>query len=202
MRLVQSILTLNDCYKTANKMIPKGIVVHSTGVNQTSIDSYLTSWNKSGVEKCVHAFIGYLPDGFFGTVQTLPFDFKCWGCGHGKKGSYNNSHIQFEICEDDLTDLKYFNRCYKEAVEFCADLCVIYNIETTNIVCHAESYRLGYGTNHADVEYWFLKFGKSMNDFRKDVRRIVMNKIKFNDISGNWAEKHIQKLADYGVVNG
>ncbi|MDP4118714.1 MAG: S-layer homology domain-containing protein, partial [Bacillota bacterium] len=47
-----------------------------------------------------------------------------------------------------------------------------------------------------------LKFGKSMNDFRKDVRRIVMNKIKFNDISGNWAEKHIQKLADYGVVNG
>ncbi|MDP4119303.1 MAG: hypothetical protein Q8873_09000, partial [Bacillota bacterium] len=68
MNFIQNLLTENKCYIAGAKMAPRGIVVHSTGVNQTKTSAYLTSWNKSEVTKCVHAFIGYLPDGTFGTV--------------------------------------------------------------------------------------------------------------------------------------
>jgi hypothetical protein len=50
----------------------------------------------------LNAFIGYLRDGSVGTIQTMPWDFRPWGCGSGIKGSCNNGWIQFEICEDNL----------------------------------------------------------------------------------------------------
>ena len=67
-------------------------------LNQRKVSAYLTSWNKGGVEKCVHAFIGTRPDGSFGVVQTLP-DHALLGPASGTKGSYNADHIQFEICQ-------------------------------------------------------------------------------------------------------
>ena len=44
-------------------MVPVGIVVHDTATDQRRVEPYLTSWNKGGVKKCVHAFIGQRPDG-------------------------------------------------------------------------------------------------------------------------------------------
>ena len=80
MDIQQSFLTNNDCYKAGRTISPAGIVVHDTATNQRKVSVYLSSWNKSGVEKCVHAFIGTRPDGSFGVVQTLPWDRRCWGC--------------------------------------------------------------------------------------------------------------------------
>ena len=50
----------------------------------------------------LNAFIGYLRDGSVSTIQTMPWNFRPWGCGSGIKGSCNNGWIQFEICEDNL----------------------------------------------------------------------------------------------------
>lgn len=68
---------------------------------------------------CVHAFIGKLKDGSIATYQTLPWNHRGWHAG----GDANNTHIGFEICEDNLTDKTYFNKVYKEAVELAAYLC-------------------------------------------------------------------------------
>ena len=38
------------------------------------------------------------------------------------------------------------------------------------VICHAEGARLGIASNHGDVEHWFPRFGKSMDDFRNDVK--------------------------------
>jgi N-acetylmuramoyl-L-alanine amidase CwlA len=94
-----------------------------------------------------------------------------WHCGSGTKGSANNTHIGFEICEDALTDAAYFEKVYDEAVSLCATLCKQYNIkpEKPSLICHSEGYTLGLATNHADVMHWFPKFNKSMNTFRADV---------------------------------
>lgn len=185
MNLHTLLLTKNDCYKRGQYITPIGIVVHSTGANNPNLKRYVgpddgllgynsnnNHWNMSGVGACVNAFIGKLKDGTVATYQTLPWNMRPWGCASGKKGSYNNSHIQFEICEDGLNDRAYFDKVYTEAVQLCIYLIKKYpTIKVENIVCHHEAYRLGYGSNHIDVEHWFPRHNKTMDDFRNDVRK-------------------------------
>ena len=117
----------------------------------------------------------------------MPWDFKPWGCGSGSKGSCNNGWIQFEICEDGLKDKTYFEAVYKEACELTAYLCDMFNIDpkgtvTVNgvkvptILCHADSHKLGFGSNHGDVLHWFPKFGKDMDDVRNDIAKLIESK--------------------------
>lgn len=187
MELKKCLLTKNDCYKKATKITPKGIVVHSTGANNPNLRRYVqpddgllgkntnnNHWNKSGVEKCVHAFIGKDKNGDVRCYQTLPFDYACWGIGKGKKGSYNynpTGYIQFEICEDNLKDEVYFNKAFKLAIEFCAYLCKEYKLSVDNVVSHQEAYKRGYGSNHGDCDHWLKAFGKDMNWFRDEVNK-------------------------------
>ena len=186
MELKQCLLTKNDCYKKGTKITPKGIVVHSTGANNPNLRRYVqpddgllgkntnnNSWNRSGIEVCVHAFIGKDKEGNVRVYQTLPFNFACWGVGRGSKGSYNynpTGYIQFEICEDNLKDEVYFNKAFNLAIEFCAYLCKEYNLSVDNVVSHAEAYKRGYGSNHGDCDHWLKKFGKTMDWFRNEVK--------------------------------
>ena len=206
MILKKCFLTRNDCYNYAPKITKvTGIVVHSTGANNSTIKRYVqplvtdsdyatiiedigknvydNHWNRSykagdrgARESCVHAFIGKNAKGVIETYQILPFDTCAWGCGGGANGSYNynpTAHIQFEICEDALTDRNYFENAFKEAAEFCAYLCKQFNLTVNDIVSHKESHDLGYGNNHGDPDHWLKKYGKTMNDFRNDVKNIL-----------------------------
>lgn len=179
MEIKQILLTKNDCYKAGRTIVPVGIVVHSTGANNPALkryvqpddgivgkNSYNNHWNKSGVNKCVHAFIGKDKNGNVCTYQTLPWTMRSWGCGSGKKGSYNNSHIQFEICEDGLSDPEYFNKVFDAAAELCASLCQAYGISAANIVSHNEAYKKGYASGHSDCDHWLKRFSKNMDWFR------------------------------------
>ena len=185
MNLHKQLLTENDCYKAGSRITVKGIMVHSTGANNPNLRRYVApddgllgvnnnknDWNRprpDGRSVCVHAFIGKLADGSIATYQTLPWDYRGWHCG----GSGNNTHIGFEICEDDLTSKEYFEKVYKEAAELCAYLCKLYNLTEKDIVCHREGADLGIASYHADVLHWFPKFGKSMDNFRADVKALL-----------------------------
>lgn len=187
MNLHKCILTNNDCYLRGRMVRPRGVMVHSTGANNPRLSRYaapndgllgdpsLRHWNQSGVGACPHAFIGKLADGSVATYQTLPWTMRGWHCGTGTSGnSANNTHISFEICEDGLTDASYFQAVYREAVELTAMLCREYGLDPLAdgvVICHAEGYKRGIASNHADVLHWFPKFGKSMDDFRGDVDR-------------------------------
>lgn len=48
MRLVQQLLTQNDCYKNGRIIIPRGIMVHSTGVNNPKVSRYVPGDNEIG----------------------------------------------------------------------------------------------------------------------------------------------------------
>ncbi len=186
MNLRKLILTNNACYKAGRTIVPKGIMVHSTGANNPNLKRYVgpddgllgknqynNYWNQDkpgGRQVCVHAFIGKLADGTIATYQTLPWNHRGWHGGSGSKGSANDTHISFEICEDGLTDASYFSAVYKEAVELCAYLCKQYGLTEKDIICHSEGYKLGIASNHADVMHWFPKHGKSMDTFRADVK--------------------------------
>lgn len=186
MKFFLQILTKNGCYKASRKITPRGVMVHSTGSNNPRLSRYVPGnddigyntggnhWDMEGVGACVHAFIGKLADGSVGVVQTLPWNRRGWHAGKGRRGSANDTHISFEICEDGLQDASYFEAVYHAAVELTADLCKQYNLDPQKdgvVICHSEGHSRGIASNHADVMHWFPKFGKSMDNFRADVAR-------------------------------
>lgn len=191
MNLRKCILTKNACYITGTAMVPKGVMVHSTAANNPYLkryvqpddgfigkNTYRNHWNTyhpGGREVCVHAFIGKLADGSIATYQTLPFNMRGWHAG----GSANNTHIGFEICEDNLQNKSYFEAVYKEAVEFTAYLCREFSLDPMGdgvIICHSEGWDRRVACNHSDVLHWFPKHGKTMDDFRKDVATLLSAK--------------------------
>ena len=199
--------TNSTCYKGTNTMTVKGVLWHSTGANNPTLkryvqpsdtpdkrdtvtlaqigkNAYKNDWNHIERQAGLNCWIGKLADGTVTTIQTMPWDYRPWGCGSGSKGSCNSGWIQFEICEDGLTDKTYFNAVYKEACEITAYLCKMFNIDpngTVNvngvkvptILCHQDSYKLGMGSNHSDVTHWFPKHGKSMATARQDVAALL-----------------------------
>ena len=183
MILRKCILTHNDCYKAGRTITPKGVMVHSTGANNPNLRRYVqpddgvlganqsnNHWNKSGVQKCVHAFIGRTADGTVAVYQTLPWNHRGWHCG----SKANNTHISFEICEDGLEDDGYFRQVYQAAAELTAYLCRKYKLDPLAdgvVIDHHEGYLRGIASGHADVSHWFPRHGKSMDDFRADVAR-------------------------------
>ena len=148
--------TQSTCYKETEPMIPKGVLWHSTASNNTTLKRYVqpsdikpaedtytkekwlevlgtnkykNDWNHIDRRAGLNCWIGTLADGTVTTVQTMPWDYRPWGCGSGDKGSCNDGWLQFEICEDALTDESYFNKVYTEACEITAYLCDLYNID-------------------------------------------------------------------------
>jgi acetyltransferase-like isoleucine patch superfamily enzyme len=187
MNLRELFLIKNNCYVTGKNLTPTGIMVHSTGVNNPALKRYVgpddgflgenrnnNHWNQpkpDGREVCVHAFIGKLADGTIAAYQTLPWDMRGWHAG----GNANNTHVGFEICEDNTNDADYFDEVYREAVELCAMLCRKYGIkpEKPALICHSEGNALGIASAHSDVMHWFPKHGKNMDIFRADVKRAM-----------------------------
>ncbi len=199
-------MSQSTCYKGTRTFNPRGVLWHSTGANNPTLRRYVqpsdndpnkdkllailgvnknkNDWNHKEVNAGLNFWIGKLADGTVAAVQTMPWNYRPWGCGSGKKGSLNDTHIQFEICEDGLTDPVYFGEIYKEACEMTAYLCKKYNIDPLGFISyagqniptitdHEESAKFGCGSGHSDVLHWFNKYGKGLNDIRNDVKRLL-----------------------------
>jgi hypothetical protein len=150
-----------------SKTLSQYDMLRHLGTNQ-----YANDWNRKDQSYGMHAFVGKLADGTVAAVQTLPWNSFLWGCGSGKNGSYNSSHIQFEICED-TTDKEYTKQSFKVAVELCAHLCKAFNIPVSKIVSHNEAGKTGYGSTHVDPEHWWSLYGYTMDGFRNEVQKLL-----------------------------
>ena len=226
MNLQKLIFTKNECYRAGYTIIPKGIMLHSTGANNPFLSRYVgpddgllgenrygNHWNQplpDGRKVCVHSFIGKLKDGSIATYQVLPWNHLGWHSG----GSANNTHISIEICEDGLTDRLYLQSVFKEAIQLCAFLCKQYNLNETHIIDHSEGHKRGIASNHADVMHWFPRHGESMNTFRaavkkelesqnkptlltrKEAQAIIQAKINFSNPDAVWAVFDTHRFAD------
>lgn len=199
-------MTNSTCYKGTREMKIKGVLWHSTGANAPQLKRYVqpseddprreellsllgknlygNDWNHTERNAGLNCWVGRLASGEVATVQTMPWEFRPWGCGSGENGSCNSGWIQFEICEDDLTDRDYFDKVYREGCEITAYLCRRYGINphgtvemggvtVPTILCHADSHELGLGSRHADVYHWFERYGKDMEDVRGDVAALL-----------------------------
>lgn len=202
---------------------PRGIMVHSTGANNPWLSRYTdgpNDWDRPNLEACVHAFVGKAEDGTVDTCQILPWEYRAWHCG----GDGNNTHLSFEICEDDRESRDYFEAAYAEAVRLTAMLCKKFGLDPLAdgvVIDHAEGYRRGLASNHADVGHWFGRFGRTMDDFRAavaeemedddmtkaEVLAIVQEALagkvykRLEDVP-QWAKPTAQKLVQAGVLEG
>ena len=260
---LRCMMTNSTCYKETKPMTIKGVLWHSTGANNPTLKRYVQpsdddpNYDKlmSIIGKNIYgndinhivryggglnAWIGQLADGTVTTLQTMPWNYRPWGCGSGENGSCNNGWIQFECCEDGLQDSTYFNKVYEEACQLTAYLCGLYNIDpygtvkvgniqVPTILCHADAAKLGMANAHGDVLHWFPKHGKSMDDVRADVAKLMENTIielpkeeeeeemtqeKFNEFMNNylldlasqpaneWSKDALKWAQDTGLMKG
>ena len=100
-----------------------------------------------------------------------------------------------------MEDPQYFAAVYRVAVELTTMLCREFDLDPLAdgvVICHAEGYRRGIASNHADVLHWFSRHGKSMDDFRTDVVREleggeVVTQEQFDAMMENWLKRQNEK---------
>lgn len=185
--LVVKYATSNGAYISGRTIDPNGCVNHSLGVAQPSIDSIFSNMNQPSAGWGVNAILGDFHKGEGKIYLTLKMNSRPWGCGSGSKGSYNNSRIQWEVCEpaghtysggtmigyDLKKNQEYFDRMWKMLVAWNVYCMKKFSYKVSDICDHSESYKAGYGTNHADMMHWLPKHGKSMDALRAEVKAIV-----------------------------
>lgn len=179
--------TANGAYQAGRKINPQGCVNHSVGCAQPSVDVFFNIMNKSSAGWGVNALLGDFHKGDGRILVVLPLDARPWGCGVGSKGSWNNTKVQWEVCEpaghtyaggtmiayDVAKNQVYFDRMWKMLVAWNVYLVKKFGYDINGISDHAESYRAGYGSNHSDMGQWLPKHGKSMAALRQEVEAIL-----------------------------
>lgn len=193
MKIIESLLTKNTCFKINKKMTVKGLMLHSIGCPQPRASVFANGWNDPKKEVAVHGFI----DGLTGDVwQFLPWNICGWHAG----GAANQTHIGVEMGEPDCIKYKPSSatftikdsdrpaaiacaqRTYNAAVELFAYLCNSFGLDPLAdgvIIGHAEGHARGIASNHGDPEHLWRQLGmsKTMDGFRRDVAA-KMGKVK------------------------
>ena len=179
--------TDNGAYRSGRKINPQGSVNHSVGCAQPSVEVFYKSMNKPSAGWGVNAILGDFHKGDGRILVTMPLNARPWGCGSGKKGSWNNTKVQWEVCEpaghtysggtmigyDIAKNQVYFDRMWKMLVAWNVYVVDKFGYPISGISDHIESYYAGYGSGHADMGHWLPKHGKSMNALRAEVEAII-----------------------------
>lgn len=220
LKLVESFLTNNPCYKKGQKITVKGLMLHSVGCAQPSASVFIKNWNRASYSRaCVHVFI----DGNDGTVyQTLPWNYRGWHCG----GTGNNTHIGVEMCEPSC--IKYVGgsnftcsdmakaqesarKTYEAAVALFAMLCGRFSLDPLAdgvILSHSEGNKRGLASAHADPEHLWtqLSLPFTMDGFRNDVKKAMAGEAPVQEVPSDMTEAGIyayfkaQGMTDCGVA--
>lgn len=196
-------LSNSKWYKQSGSFNPKGILLHDTSADNVYLHRYVmpadndpkkdeltkllgknpnnNDWNHGGKDKDAGLhFVGAIADGKTVTsCITAPYNKRPWGCGGGRFGSLNDTHIQWEICQDDKKSVSYWKDVYEESVELAAYLCKLYKIDPhgtfmykgykiPTICCHWDAFLIGwngipiyksgskggFGSGHTDIYDW------------------------------------------------
>lgn len=184
--------TRNGAFRSGRSINPTGAVNHSVGCAQPSVEVFFRLMDDEDAGWGVNALLGDFHKGEGRIILALDIEARPWGCGSGKKGSWNNTKVQWEVCEpaghtyaggtmigyDVEKNAGYFERMWKMLVAWNVYCVVKLGYPVSGISDHAESYRAGYGSNHSDMGHWLPKHGKSMSALRAEVQAILDNENK------------------------
>jgi len=183
LKIIEKQLAYN---KSPRKVKPTYIVIHDTGNKNKGADAknhfdYFNGGNR-----------GASADFFVDDKQIIRAnDFRfyyTWHCGDGK-GKYgitNENSIGIEICVNSDGDYK---KAVENAILLTRQLMADLGISIKNVVRHYDASRKNCPASMND---------KAWADFKERVGSVS----KFKDIKNHYAENHIKKLEDYGIING
>jgi N-acetylmuramoyl-L-alanine amidase len=130
-------------------------------------------------------------------IQTIPFNEISWHAGT----TANHSMIGIELCT--AIDQYNFNKIYNNAVEIVASIFVntlnIKQVNTVNLMSHAEVSMKWGETDHQDPIAYFAKFCKTFAQFRSDVQLKINSMQKGGNIMN--VQDAIKKLVEKGVIS-
>lgn len=143
----------------------KGIVVHETddpGATAQNEHDYFNSGNRMA---SAHAFIDWTK-----IIQTIPWEHISYHAGP----TANHKYIGIELCHPKTHRPAKFNAVWNRATWIFAYLFVNYlKIKTVtkgNLMSHAEVSAKWHESSHQDPIPYFSEYGKTVNDFRKEVQ--------------------------------
>lgn len=171
MRVIESYMEENPCFKEHEVIKPDGLVIQTLWRPQPSAKVMIHNWNReTQTDVCPHAFVDALNGDVY---QVLPFDVK------GKhSGTALNSHtIGVIMCEpigikhdkgeativgDHELTLNALYRMYNSSVELFADLCKQFEIDPlTGIYTYAK--------RNPEKLWKFMNIPTTLTNFRGDV---------------------------------
>lgn len=189
----EQIAANSPCNKTGAEITVKGSMLHSVGCPQPKPEVFAKNWETS-TAACVHAVTGFDPY----VIQCLPLyperkkARRGWHGASGKNGSVNNTHLSLEMTEpatikyvggatwielgDGSNTKRHVLATYANAVQVFAKWCSDFGLnplEDGVIISHHEGNQRGIASNHGDVEHIWDKFGLTMDQFRKDVKKAM-----------------------------
>lgn len=163
--ITQKVQTNNRTHK---KFKPIGIVVHETATPGATDEAESAFFDRTTRKSSVHAFIDW-----DSITQKIPVDEIAWHAGP----TANSKYLGIELCHPKVHDPVKFAEVWKRAVWYFAWLFVnylhIYTVTQQVIPSHADCTRWWHETDHMDPESYFKEYGKTVDDFRKEVQQEI-----------------------------
>lgn len=171
-------------------------------------NSYNPTWAVTQLQKELQAW-GYDPKGIDGSFgpgceaavkkfqkdNGLSVDGSVGPATKKKLASRAGSYLKYN--PDDAETKAYFDNVYAKAVYLFATVLKQVGGKASEIVSHAEGYKQGIASNHADVGHWFPLHGKSMDVFRADVQTVMNGGSIEEDKKEDEVEVSAEKAADW-----
>lgn len=143
-----------------------GTVLHETATPNATAMNERDYFNSGYRGSSAHAFVDYNS-----IVQCIPWKEQAWHAGQ----TANSIYIGIELCHFD--DEAHFKEIWKRAVWLFAHVHAnVINVTEVNedtLLSHDEVSKRWKETNHSDPVAYFAKFGKTVEDFRKEVQVLV-----------------------------
>lgn len=139
-------------------LIPMGIVIHETATPGATAENEYNFFNSADRNASAHGFVDWKE-----YIQTIPYNEVAWHAGY----TANYQYIGIEMCH--ATNKADFEKVWNNTIEIVVEIMNRYGFSVNDVTTHDEVSRRWGETDHTDPTGYFKKFGKTFDDFKRDL---------------------------------
>lgn len=151
---------------------PTHIVIHETANPGATAQNHRDYWSRED-DYAVHAVCDWKE-----IIHTVPYNRLCWHVGNA-----NDFTIGIEICHAESK--ANFTKAWKNAIEWTKAMMKEFGIPAKNVVSHDYCSKKWGGSDHTDPIGYFAEYGKTFDDFLKELGGSYGNDTKASPSKAN-----------------